>query len=292
MSIAREVWKRIETIHAVTYFGDESIAAAKAAGLRGFWMGYFACRAAPLGAVAPGPVEASFANFAPAMVRRSIPDAWSYADPSELVVGRARAAAATLRRLDPGIDAVAERVNRPLAGVVGNCSAIGRPLFTANRDVAPFEDPVAQLWQHCTSLREHRGDGHVLALAAAGIDGCEAHRLLVADQGLPVEVFRDNRGWSDGEWAGAGQRLADRGLLDADTLTAAGRRLRSDVEDLTDSLAGTPLELALGRAATDELLRDLTPSATAVAGSGTIPYPNPMGLPRLGPSTDSATADP
>lgn len=61
--------------------------------------------------------------------------------------------------------------------------------FAANRDVAPLQHPVAQLWQHCTTLREHRGDGHVAALASAGIDGCQAHQLLIASQNLPVEVF-------------------------------------------------------------------------------------------------------
>ena len=48
-SIAREFWKRIETLHAVTYFDHESTDAATNAGLRGFWMGYFGFRAAPLG---------------------------------------------------------------------------------------------------------------------------------------------------------------------------------------------------------------------------------------------------
>ena len=292
-SSAREAWKRIETIHAVVYFTDDVIAAAKAIGLRGFWMGYFGVRAAPLGAVAAGPVEASFANFAPAMVRRSLPDAWSYADPADVIEMRAHAAAAALRRLDPGIDAAARRVNEPLARVVAACPSIGRPLFAANRDVASFDDPVAQLWQHCTSLREHRGDGHVLALAASGVDGCEAHLLLIADQGLPVEVIRDNRGWTDEQWNAAGERLANRGLLDHDELSEAGARLRSDVEDLTDALAHTPFMRALGAAGTDELIEALSPSARAIARSGEIPYPNPMGLPRLGrTSGSSATAIP
>jgi cyanate permease len=74
---AREFWKRIESIHAVTYFAPESTEAARAAGLRGFWMGYFGFRAAPLGPVSAGVVEAAFANFETAMIQRSIPDAWA-----------------------------------------------------------------------------------------------------------------------------------------------------------------------------------------------------------------------
>ena len=49
-------------------------------GLRGFWMGYpFVGRAAPLGAVGPAVVTATFFNFHPEMVRRAIPDAWLFA---------------------------------------------------------------------------------------------------------------------------------------------------------------------------------------------------------------------
>ncbi len=101
---ARQLWQRIETLHAVTYFAPESQAAAKDAGLRGFWMGYFGFRAAPLGAVTAGVVEATFANFEPGMVGRAIPDAWSFASPADLVTVRAEAAALALRRLSPTID--------------------------------------------------------------------------------------------------------------------------------------------------------------------------------------------
>lgn len=65
-------------------------------------MGYFGFRASPMGAVNAAVVEAAFANFAPAMVRRSIPDAWEYGIPEALVARRGIAAA--LRRIAPDID--------------------------------------------------------------------------------------------------------------------------------------------------------------------------------------------
>ena len=290
---AREFWQRIETLHAVTYFGQESVDAAADAGLRGFWMGYFGLRAAPLGAVDAGVVEALFANFAPSMVHRALPDAWKHARPDVLVVTRAEAAAATLRRVCPGIDAAAPEVNATLGAVVERGQSVGRPMFAANREVGTFDDPVAQLWQHCTTLREHRGDGHLIALATSRIDGCEAHRLLLAEQQLPPEVLRDNRGWSIDEWADAASRLRHRGLLatvsrndesgnDIGTLTDAGRRLRTEVEALTDSLAAAPFAEALGAPDTSRLLDALTVPARTVARSGVIPFPNPMGLTQLG----------
>ena len=45
---ARRMWTLFEPVHAVTYFAPEALEAFKAAGLRGFWRGYFAGRAAPL----------------------------------------------------------------------------------------------------------------------------------------------------------------------------------------------------------------------------------------------------
>ena len=80
----RRAWLALEAVHAVTYFAPESRAALADLGLRGFWMGYFAGRAAPLGPVGPGVVEATFFNFHPAMVRRAIPDAWTFASPESV----------------------------------------------------------------------------------------------------------------------------------------------------------------------------------------------------------------
>ena len=50
---ARSMWTLFEPVHAVIYFAPEARVAFEEAGLRGFWRGYFAGRAAPLGR--PGP---------------------------------------------------------------------------------------------------------------------------------------------------------------------------------------------------------------------------------------------
>ena len=57
--MSRRLWALVEPVHDVTYFSPQSRAAFEAAGLRGFWRGYFAGRAAPLGAVAAAPVTAA-----------------------------------------------------------------------------------------------------------------------------------------------------------------------------------------------------------------------------------------
>ena len=72
-SVARRLWQRLELVHDVTYFSPEALGALRDAGYKGFWMGYFAGRAAPLGAVGPEVVMALFYNFAPSRRRQSAP---------------------------------------------------------------------------------------------------------------------------------------------------------------------------------------------------------------------------
>lgn len=264
----------------MTYFGDESRAAAKDLGLKGFWMGYFGFRAAPLGAVAAGVVEAVFANFARPMVARAVPDVWQHSAPLALVAARHRAAAATLCRVDAsGDDRVTEAVGL-LEPMIADADPIGRPLFAANQALHEDLEGRAQLWQLCTSLREHRGDGHVMALATAELDGCEAHVLHRAESNTPVELLRDNRGWTADEWDDAQERLARRGVVDRDgRLTAAGRQLRWDIEATTDRLAGSLLR---DRPESDiaRVTSLLEVIAAPVLDADLIPFPNPMGLPR------------
>ena len=49
LDVTRSMWTLFEPVHAVTYFAPEARSAFEEAGLRGFWRGYFAGRAAPLG---------------------------------------------------------------------------------------------------------------------------------------------------------------------------------------------------------------------------------------------------
>lgn len=277
MSDARELWKRIETIHAVTYFSSESIDRAKQLGLRGFWMGYFGFRAAPLGAASSGTIHATFANFARPMIERAVPDVWSFATPAQLIDARASAAATALRRLAPAQIDAASAAASALHAVIDHADPLGRPLFAANRALAARSDPVEELWQACTTLREHRGDSHVAALAVHHIDGCQAHRLHAAAHLTPHEVLRDNRGFGVEDWADAGDQLAERGLLDGSRLTESGRELVDRVESLTDELAQVPLD----RSGLDieTLVDPLEPMVRHILDAGVLPFPNPMGLP-------------
>ncbi len=274
----RALWQRFEPIHAVTYFAPESRTQLGATGLRGFWMGYFAARSAPLGPVGPAAVTATFFNFHPSMVRRSIPDAWAFAAPPVVLQARRIGAAAALRRILPSIDAYATPLVALLRQVVGRDTGSGRPLFSANRELEWPDDPTEALWQACTSLREHRGDGHVAALTCAGLDGCEALVLFAASEDVPVSMFQESRGWSGDEWEGARRRLEDRGLMDGYRISPSGGELRRSIEERTDELAAPPFAVltAEDRHLVVEGLRLI---ADAVTTAGDVPYPNPIGLP-------------
>ncbi len=278
---ARAWWRCLEPVHAVTYFAPECRERSSAIGLRGFWMGYFAARAAPLGAVGPATVEATFFNFHGSMVRRAIPDAWSFADPHSILEARRVGAAAALRRLLPSVDELAAPLVPSLHRVIDDATGAGRSLFSANRGLDRSTDPVERLWQACTCLREHRGDGHVAALTTHALDGCEALVLFAVSEGIPDTLFLQGRGWSSEEWESARRRLEVRGLVDGEHISPAGRELRRAIEQLTDELAAPPFAV-LGAAQQASLWEGLRAIADAVTTAAVIPFPNPMGFPAPG----------
>ncbi|GAA3934709.1 SCO6745 family protein [Actinoplanes auranticolor] len=275
-AVARDLWQLYEPLHAVTYFAPEARTAFESAGLRGFWRGYFAGRAAPLGAVPAAPVTALFFSFAPAMVAQALPDVWQRASPEQALAARLEGAVAALRAVLPPEPARwAEAAN--LLEIAAQAAVTdGRALGAANAAVPRPADPLARLWHAATVLREHRGDGHIAALVHAEVNGCQALVLRDALYG-GRDQLQPNRGWSDAEWDAAGRELAERGWLDASGRpTAEAADVHRAVEDHTDRLAGRPWS-ALRAADRVRLAELLAPLAGAVAV--VIPYPNPMGVP-------------
>ena len=278
-SPARALWQCVEPYHAVTYFTVEARAAFEEIGLRGFWRGYFAGRAAPLGAVGPGAIVATFYGFHPDFVARAIPDVWSIASPDDAVEARAHGAGRALTRLFDVQDAAIARAARLILQATDGCDPFARPLFAANADLVWPNEPHVALWHGCTLLREHRGDGHIAALYAADVDPCEAHVLRLAVSGVDRESIAPYRGWDDDDWSAAADRLAERGWLDDDrAITPAGIEAHAAVEADTDRMAQGPTR-ALGEDGLVELLGIMRPLAAALASSGTIPFPNPIGVP-------------
>lgn len=121
----------------------------------------------------------------------AIPRVWDLITPEAALAARDRGCVAALRRMlgdladHPSVARAAD-----LAVKAATCPrAEGRPLYAALRTLPAPEQPLARLWYACNLLREHRGDGHVVALVANGIGGTEAHVLGALSAGMPAEKF-------------------------------------------------------------------------------------------------------
>ncbi|MFF3005969.1 hypothetical protein ACFVTF_24545 [Kitasatospora sp. NPDC057940] len=273
---ARALWWLFEPVHSVTYFLPESREAYEAAGLRGGWRGYFASRSAPLGAVDAPPVIAAFFSFSPAMVERALPEVWTHASPEEALAARLKGSAAALARLLEHVDpAQVELVVEALERAAGRLDCVGRVLAAANAALPRPSGLYERLWQAATVMREHRGDGHVAALVAAGLDGCEALVIRCA-MDVRREMLQPMRGWTDEEWDAAAARLVERGwLTTAGSVTELGRIRHQSLEAATDLAAARVWE-DYPRAELDRLAGALKPISTLCRSQ--LPV-NPAGLP-------------
>jgi hypothetical protein len=274
----RAMWSLFEPIHAVMYFAPKALQALSEAGLRGYWRGYFAGRAAPLGRVPAAAVVASFFNFAPSMVTRAFPEVWTMAEPEQVLAARVAGAVAALSDLLVDVPAgQLEEAADTLEMAVGALDPAGRVLGAVNAALPRHTDPMARLWQSATTLREHRGDGHNAALVAAGIGPCE---VLVLRCGIDLvrEKMQPARGWTDEAWAEAEERLHARGLVDAASrATTDGLDAFGAVEAATDLAAAAPWQ-ELGAPAVKRLQELLAPMAKAC--HAVLPVENVIGLSR------------
>jgi hypothetical protein len=273
--LIRALWTLYEPIHAVAYFSPEVRDAFAAIGLPRYWDSYFAGRAAPLGAIGAAPVTAIFSGFAPSIIERALPSVWSTVTPDAALEARSLGAADSLRGFLPDAGVVAQAADA-LTDIAARVGTVGRPLAAANHELAVERDPYRRLWQATATLREHRGDGHVIALVAGDIAGLSTI-VLRCSLDLDATAMQRSRGWSDDEWQTARQDLTVRGLIGDDLrITAAGSAALATAEHLTNALAVGPWA-HLDDAALREIAILLHPLAIAVGEL--FPYPNPIGMP-------------
>jgi hypothetical protein len=261
------MFELVEPVATVT-FSEVPTEAFLALGMRNYWDGYFAGRAAPLGLAPAGVVHAVFYNFADGEVARHIPWVWGKITPDKAIAVRERGSAAALRQMtggladSPGLVRVANLATR----AAGSAPTEGRALYAGLRALDVPKEPVARLWHAATLLREHRGDGHNAALAAHGIGGTEAHVFLALSLGMKAEEFSRTHHLPRAQLAGVVDGLRGRGLVDAaGGFTDTGQETSKRIEALTDELAA-PAYDALRADELDELIAGLEPIAAAVQG--------------------------
>jgi hypothetical protein len=269
--VARRFFDLTEPISLVNFFAQEPTDSMLALGLRNYWDGYFAGRSAPLGRVPAEVVHAAFYSFTPSEVARHIPKVWDTTTPEAAHAAREQGCVSALRRIlgdlveTPGLVRAAELLARASTSAPTN----GRVMYAGLRALPTPEHPVARLWHAANMLREHRGDGHVVALVSEGIGGTEAHVLSALHMGIyPAESFGRihhlPRPYLDEVMDG----LRNRGLLDASgRLTDTGRATKARIESLTDALAEAPYE-GLAPLERDELISVLEPISKRLAAAG------------------------
>jgi hypothetical protein len=273
--VARKMWRTLEPYHGMIYFTPRATEAYAELGIEGR-AGYFASRAAPMGAVTAEVVVATFFNFHPELVRAALPAAWEKATPAAVVAARFAAADAALTGMlgDEVVGSPEMRKAAELAQLAADaCTAEGRPLYAGHAGLEWPTAPHMVLWHAVTLLREFRGDGHVAALLVADVDGCEAlvsHAAAAAgDDGVMTgDVLRTTRAWPEDEWHAAEERLRARGWIDGDgRFTDKGAAAREQIEAATDERAMAPWK-ALGGDACDQLRALVRPWSRAIVGSG------------------------
>jgi hypothetical protein len=273
--VSRKTWSALEPVHAMIYFTPEAQEEYAALGFdvtANTAAGYFPARSAAMGAVSPAVVQAVFYNFSKLAVEFGMAGAWETATPEQLVAARYRAADRALRRFcgdlvdSPDVVEALELARTACEG----CTPEGRPLYAANAALPWPTEPHLQLFHAVTLLREFRGDGHIVALVAAGLSGLQAAVTHVAQgDSWTREPLRKTRGYSTEEWDTALATLRERGIIepDGEGLTDAGRALRQEVEDRTDVLA-LPAWQHLGEEGCARLRELVRPLSKAVVDAG------------------------
>ena len=265
----RRTWRTLEPYHAAIYFVADAPSEYAATGLDGQMNGYFASRAAPMGAVSAEVVIATFFNFDHDFVRRSMDGVWHRVTPADVIAARLRAAD---KMLVEHVMATSDSDRMRRAAELAKAAALvacerpeGRPLFAGHAALEwPDEDHLV-LWHAQTLLREFRGDRHIAALVEAGLNGCEALVSHAMTGEVRMPVLKATRQRTDEDWDAAVDSLQERGWLDAQRVpTDVGTQQRAAIEDATDRLALAPYA-ALGLDRCAELRQLVRPWSAALA---------------------------
>lgn len=266
-SLARRLRDAIEPIAMHPVWSRHNNEAMAGLGLD-FFSGYAWGRAAALGEPAPAVVVSSFAVFEPELIAGVYDAGRAACSRDQVLSTRFEATTASLTAVLDGADVSAAAAR--LRDAVLDLDRSGRPLYASLAEIPLSEDPVEILWRSAEMIREHRGDGHIAACVAEGLDPITMSVLTELWVGFPIGEYSGSRGWAPEAIDACADQLRADGLLDGDELSAAGRALRDRIEEATDRTQ-TQLVAGLGSDA-DTLLSDLASwSERCVAASAFPP---------------------
>jgi len=284
---ARQLGSVLEPVTGQVYFSPECHANYVALGFapsNGEFNGvpapdgpaYFTSRGSVLGQVPGTVVAATFGVFNPEAVVPAVTYGWTKTDAATICRARDDGAIAQLERVLGPEPAGVERANELLARAVEPLRPEGRSLYAGQASLPLPPTTLGQVWRRGDMLREFRGDSHIAAWIAAGIDATEIGLLTELYWGLAMRTYSRTRAWSHAQFDAATERLEARGLLADGAFTAQGREVRESIEDATDRQMKPALD-ALGDDI-GELFAILTPWGNAVRDAKGYPASGPHDL--------------
>ncbi|WP_067707041.1 SCO6745 family protein [Nocardia yamanashiensis] len=278
---ARALWAALEPFAGQVYFSAEANAEYTALGFgagRGALPGgvqtsnrdaYNTSRGSALGYASGAVVAAAFAVFEPDMVTAAVERGWMITDPASIAAARRRGATNSLRRMIGAKPGGLDRVIELLTRAIEPLPVAGRPLFAGLCALDLPGDPLGRAWVLADRLREYRGDSHTAAWLAAGFDAVEIGLLSERWWDLPPRTYMHTRAWTDAQLDAATCRLRERGLLDGERLSSAGRVAREEIETATDRQLRPAIEALRGDIG--ELLDAVGRWSAAIQAAGGYP---------------------
>lgn len=243
--VARRVRDLIEPLAASVYFAPEVHAEYEKLGFgggirtkRGLHYpdlpAYFTSRAACMGRVPGEVVAAAFGVFPPYVVLPSVATGWQTTTPEAILAARLRGQIAGLRSVLGDSPEGAAQATTLLRTMADQGFSAGHHLFAGLSSLEWPDDPIGELFRAADLVREHRGDSHITAWTAAGLDPVEICLLSDVWMDQPPKTVSATRGWSQEDMDAGIERLRSRGLVDGDAASPAGRDLREQIEWMTD----------------------------------------------------------
>ena len=254
--VARRIRDLTEPLAASVYFAPEVHAAYEALGFGGGFRtktglhypdlpAYFTSRGACMGTVPGEVVTAAFGVFPAHVVVPAVTEGWQKTTREEILAARLEGQIAGLRNVlgaEPDGAAQATELLRTMAGAG---FAAGHHLYAGLSSLPWPDDPIGGLFRAADLVREHRGDSHITAWTAAGLDPVEICLMSDVWMDQPLKTVTWTRGWTQEEMDAGIERLRSRGLIDGEVASDAGRQLRDEIEWVTD-LQERPLCEAIG----------------------------------------------
>ena len=264
---ARRLRDAVEPIATQGWWSRAAAERVQALGL-GFFDGYVWGRAASLGTPSPATVVATFGVFAPDLLAAVYAHGSSQCSREDVLAARGAGAAESLAGVVSPEDA--DAIATPLLGALVGLDAIGRPLFAALRALPVPGSAAGRLWRAAELVREHRGDGHLAACVASGLDVASINVLTELWLGYAPGEYSATRGCSSDVVAATVERLTDRGWVAGGALTDAGRAVRDELEAATDRSQQALVD-ALGTRL-DEIVEQAEAVSAALLAARSFPH--------------------